>query len=117
MNHAERLHKEKLDEYMDMLGMMPAAVWKMKINNVMVAELVERGLSAAAAKSVDAGYSGAMHDGGSRALAQSVIWWARGLEQRMPDDKLFKGIVKQMVQENNPDEFAEYQRLHKIYGE
>ena len=77
--------------------------------------IIDAVLDEVTSKSWSAGMNGAMNDGGAGSLLCSLEAWIAGLDATTPPE--FGTVVKKLQQERNPDEYAEYLRLQKIYGD
>ncbi len=112
---------EKVAEYRAELGMIAPEIWdsfaECEAGGVKVSVVATRVMNAAASQSVSAGMSGERHDGGSGATFHALKCWLRGLQQKIPDDRLYTDIVKQILRGDNPVEYEEYKRLKAKYGD
>ena len=82
------------------------------VENVLVAAIDK-----AATKATSAAYGGSMGDGGSRAFAETIQGWVAGLQATVPNTREFGEIAKELTKEHNPEDWAEYQRLKKVFGD
>lgn len=80
-----------------------------------VGQIIERVITDVANKSLSAGMGGQMGDGGARALMKSLEAWIAGIERGTPPE--FQKVMLAMHKENNPEEYEDYLRLKKVYGD
>lgn len=117
MQPAEKMLNEYIQNYREELGEIPTGTVNFYGHEFPIDEFVARAIHRAASLRVDAGFSGAMNDGGSGALFHSLQAWICGIIHSAPPGRDFKSIAKQMVKEIDPEEYKEYLRLKTKYGD
>ena len=106
----DRQMREHVDQYATQLGLRPQS--RAKFDGVSVLDITERVVIRAAEAALDAGFSGAHHDGGARALIERLKAWCDGLDGQLPDD--FQQDCVAIQKEEDP-EYEEYLRLQKKF--
>lgn len=78
-------------------------------------KFVEYALKQAQQKRDDAGFGGAMHDGGASDIEHALTSWIDGLQGRTPSCYPLFELHKQFTVEADPD-YAKYLELKKRFG-
>ena len=94
---------------------MNAQIRVQKNSMISVGLIVERVLDEVASKSLSAGLGGHHHDGGARELMKALRAWVDGFERTTPPS--FGTVMLAIQKEQNPDEYEEYLRLKKVFGD
>lgn len=106
----DRQMREYIDRYATELGNRPQS--QIEFEGVSVKHISKRVITRAAEKALDAGYSGAHHDGGARRLVSELKAWCRGLDGELPEE--FREDCVTITKEEDP-EYAEYLRLREKF--
>jgi len=77
--------------------------------------IIKRVVDEVANKALSAGLGGHHHDGGARELMKTLNAWIAGYEQTTPSS--FGKVLLTLQKEENPEEYAEYLRLKKVFGD
>jgi hypothetical protein len=106
-------------EFFEMVGELSVERWGGEVtvgnNTYTVLEVVKLAVKRAADKATSAAYGGSMGDGGALSMVHSIQSWIAGLERTLPPGREFGDIAKQLTKEHNPNDWAEYNRLKKVF--
>ena len=115
----DKLFKREREKFMNEFGTVNPNTMtaQLKVQNSMVSVglIVERVMDEVANKALSAGLGGHHHDGGARELMKALRAWIDGFEHTTPPS--FGKVMLAIQKEDNPEEYEEYLRLKKVFGD
>lgn len=106
-------------EFLEEIGEFSPEFWCNDVtvgdNTYTVLEVTKAAITKAADKATSAAYSGSMGDGGARSMVSAIQAWLAGLEKTLPTGREFADIAKELTKKHNPEDWAEYNRLKKVF--
>lgn len=115
----DKLIKKERDKWVKEVGELDPNTMNEQIsvqNSTMaVGLIVERVIDEIANKSLSAGLGGHHHDGGARELMKALKAWIEGIERTTPTT--FGKVMLAIQKETSPEEYREYLRLKKVFGD
>ena len=116
-----KVHEEYVDKFRKQVGPVPVEVYNLMVavgdNDYKVQDILELAIDKAASKATSAAYSGDMNYGGASVFVEAIQAWVAGLSGTIPETREFSRLAVELTKKYNPDDWNEYQRLKKVFGD